>query len=232
MTKKKNDLTFAESHAKLYADMIKFEEQENIGMMDEAIKETVKDKGFVKTNLQKEAMKATLKQVGGNHYKDCKVQPIEYIVGNDLTFCLKNQRSGMGFIKEFKDFAIKGNLIDMAVGFVMGIAFGKVVSSFIKGIFMPLIGKLVSGIDFSNLKYVLTPEQTDASGKVIVAESSVKYGEFVTVCIDFLCVAFVMFLLIKGINSLKKKEAALPPPPPKPTAEQVILSEIRDLLKK
>jgi len=90
MTKKKNDLTFAESHAKLYADMIKFEEQENMGMMDEAIKETVKDKGFVKTNLQKEAMKATLKQVGGNHYKDCKVQPIEYIVGNDLTFCEGN----------------------------------------------------------------------------------------------------------------------------------------------
>jgi len=89
MTKKKNDWTFEESHAKLYADMIKFEE-ENMGMMDEAIKETVKDKGFVKTNLQKEAMKATLKQVGGNHYKDCKVQPIEYIVGNDLTFCEGN----------------------------------------------------------------------------------------------------------------------------------------------
>jgi len=90
MTKKKNNLTFEESHAKLYADMINYEEQENMGMMDEAIKETVKDKGFVKTNLQKEAMKATLKQVGGNHYKDCKVQPIEYIVGNDLTFCEGN----------------------------------------------------------------------------------------------------------------------------------------------
>ena len=90
MTKKNKDLTFAESHAKLYADMINFEEQQNMGMMDEAIKETVKEKGFVKTDLQKEAMKATLKQVGGNHYKDCKVQPIEYIVGNDLTFCEGN----------------------------------------------------------------------------------------------------------------------------------------------
>ena len=90
MTKKKNNLTFEESHAKLYADMINYEEQENMGMMDEAIKETVKDKGFKKTDLQKEAMKATLKQVGGNHYKDCKVQPIEYIVGNDLTFCEGN----------------------------------------------------------------------------------------------------------------------------------------------
>ena len=90
MTKKKNDLTFAESHAKLYADMIKFEEQENMGMMDEAIKETVKDKGFVKTDLKKEAMRATLKQVGGNHYKDCKIQPIEYITANNLTYAEGN----------------------------------------------------------------------------------------------------------------------------------------------
>ena len=90
MTKKNKDLTFAESHAKLYADMINYEEQENMGMMDEAIKETVKSKGFVKTDLQKQALKATLKQVGGNHYKDCKIQPIEYIVGNDLTFCEGN----------------------------------------------------------------------------------------------------------------------------------------------
>jgi len=90
MTKKKKNWTFEDNHAKLYADMINFEEQQNMGMMDEAIKETVQDKGFKKTDLQKEAMKATLKQVGGNHYKDCKVQPIEYIVGNDLTFCEGN----------------------------------------------------------------------------------------------------------------------------------------------
>ena len=89
MTKKKK-WTFADNHAKLYADMINFEEQQNMGMMDEAIKETVKDKGFTKTDLKKEAMKATLKQVGGSHYKDCKIQPIEYIVGNDLTFCEGN----------------------------------------------------------------------------------------------------------------------------------------------
>ena len=89
MTKKKN-WTFADNHAKLYDDMINFEEQQNMGMMDESIKETVKDKGFTKTDLKKEAMKATLKQVGGSHYKDCKIQPIEYIVGNDLTFCEGN----------------------------------------------------------------------------------------------------------------------------------------------
>jgi len=85
MTKKK-DLTYEQHFDKLYQDMINYEEQANMGMMDEAIKETIKEKGFTKTNLKKQAMKATLKQVGGNHYKDCKIQPVEYIVGNDLTF--------------------------------------------------------------------------------------------------------------------------------------------------
>jgi len=85
MTKKK-DLTYEQHFDKLYQDMINYEEQANMGMMDEAIKDTVKEKGFTKTNLKKQAMKATLKQVGGNHYKDCKIQPVEYIVGNDLTF--------------------------------------------------------------------------------------------------------------------------------------------------
>tara|TARA_Y100000004_G_scaffold189903_1_gene246212 strand:- start:316 stop:696 length:381 start_codon:yes stop_codon:yes gene_type:complete len=86
MTEKKKDWTFEDNHAKLYADMIDYEEQANMGMMDEAIKNTVKEKGFTKTDLQKEAMRATLKQVGGSHYKDCKIQPVEFIVGNDLTF--------------------------------------------------------------------------------------------------------------------------------------------------
>ena len=90
MTKKNKDLTFEESHAKLYSDMINYEEQETMGMMDEAIKKTVEETDFIKTDLKKEAMKATLKQVGGNHYKDCKIQPIEFIVGNDLTFCEGN----------------------------------------------------------------------------------------------------------------------------------------------
>tara|TARA_R100000700_G_C3131765_1_gene116712 strand:+ start:332 stop:712 length:381 start_codon:yes stop_codon:yes gene_type:complete len=90
MTKKKKEWTFEDNHAKLYADMINYEEQHNMGLMDEAIKETVKKEGFKKTDLKKQALKATLKQVGGNHYKDCKIQPIEYIVGNDLTFCEGN----------------------------------------------------------------------------------------------------------------------------------------------
>ena len=86
MTKKKNDLTFAESHAKLYTDMITFEEQENMGQMDEAIRETVKEQGFKKINLEKEAIIATDRQVGGDHYKTCKIQPVDYIVENNLTF--------------------------------------------------------------------------------------------------------------------------------------------------
>ena len=85
MTTKK-DLTYEQHFDKLYQDMINYEEQANMGMMDEAIKETIKDKGFIKTDLKKQALKATLKQVGGSHYKDCKIQPVEYIVGNDLTF--------------------------------------------------------------------------------------------------------------------------------------------------
>ena len=85
MTKKK-DLTYEQNFDRLYQDMINYEEQANMGMMDEAIKETVKNKGFTKTDLKKQALKATLKQVGGSHYKDCKIQPVEYIVGNDLTF--------------------------------------------------------------------------------------------------------------------------------------------------
>ena len=84
--KTKKDLTYEQHFDKLYQDMITYEEQANMGMMDEAIKETIKDKGFIKTNLKKQALKATLKQVGGSHYKDCKIQPVEYIVGNDLTF--------------------------------------------------------------------------------------------------------------------------------------------------
>ena len=85
MTKKK-DLTYEQNFDRLYQDMINYEEQANMGRMDEAIKETIKDKGFIKTDLKKQALKATLKQVGGSHYKDCKIQPVEYIVGNDLTF--------------------------------------------------------------------------------------------------------------------------------------------------
>ena len=138
----------------------------------------------------------------------------------------------MSMIKEFKEFAMKGNLVDMAIAFVMGAAFAKVVSGFIDGMVMPVVGKLVAGVDFASLKYILSEAQVDASGKVIAAEASIKYGEFITIMIDFILVAVVMFMIIKAINKMKKKQAEILVTPPEPTEDQVLLREIRDLLKK
>lgn len=138
----------------------------------------------------------------------------------------------MSFIKEFKEFAMKGNLIDMAIAFVMGGAFGKLVSSFIDGMVMPIVGKITAGVDFKSLKYVLSEEQKDAAGKVIAAEAAIKYGEFITVMIDFLLVALFMFMLIKMMNRLKKKEDPKPEEAPELTPDQKLLTEIRDLLQK
>ncbi len=132
--------------------------------------------------------------------------------------------------KEFKDFAMKGNLIDMAVAFVMGGAFGKVVSAFTDGIVAPLIGQLAGGVDFNAMKWVLTPAVVGADGKETAAEVAVMYGSFITNIIDFLIVALVMFMIIKGMNKMKKAEEAGPPPPP--PADIVLLEQIRDLLKK
>lgn len=137
----------------------------------------------------------------------------------------------MGIVKEFKEFAMKGNLVEMAVAFVMGAAFSKLVSSFIDGMIMPFIGKITAGVDFKSLKYVMSAEQKDSAGKIISAEASIKYGEFITVFIDFVLVAFVMFLVVKAINKAKKKQASEPQPEPLPSEEQKLLSEIRDLLK-
>jgi large conductance mechanosensitive channel len=141
-------------------------------------------------------------------------------------------------LKEFKEFALKGNLIDIAVGLVMATAFGKVVSSFVDGMFMPLVGKIVSGVDFTKMQYVLQDgiaEVKDAEGKVItpaVAEVAIKYGAFFTTILDFVIVAFVMFMIIKAMNASKNKEAQAPAAPPAPTKEETLLTEIRDLLKK
>ncbi|MFD2551455.1 large-conductance mechanosensitive channel protein MscL [Bizionia sediminis] len=132
-------------------------------------------------------------------------------------------------LKEFKTFAMKGNLVDIAVAFVMGAAFNKVVSSLTGGIVSPLIG-LIFKSDFKDLKYVITPETVTETGEKI-DEVAVLYGEFLTNVIDFIIVAFVMFLLIKGINALKKKEKPAPAAPKGPTDIE-LLQEIRDLLKK
>jgi large conductance mechanosensitive channel len=130
--------------------------------------------------------------------------------------------------KEFKEFAMKGNLIDMAIGLVMGAAFGKVATAFTEGMIMPIVGKLVGGVDFKNLKYVMQDAVT-ANGKETVPEVAIKYGEFINQCVDFLIVAFVMFMVIKAINAMRKDTAMVAPPP---TPQEELLAEIRDLLKK
>ncbi|MEX0314231.1 MAG: large-conductance mechanosensitive channel protein MscL [Allomuricauda sp.] len=135
----------------------------------------------------------------------------------------------MGFLKEFKDFAMKGNLVDIAVGFVMGAAFNKVVASFTGGIVSPLIGLLFNA-DFKDLKYTLKEGTVNDAGEK-VGEVVVMYGEFLTNVIDFIIVAFVMFLIVKGVNKMKKKEEPAPEAPKGPTQEE-LLAEIRDLLKK
>ncbi len=140
----------------------------------------------------------------------------------------------MGFLKEFKDFAMKGNLVDIAVAFVMGGAFGKVVTSFTEGIVAPLIG-MIGGADLSKNVFVLkkaVAEVKDASGAVLTegaAEVAIKWGDFVTAVINFVIVAFVMFLVIKAINSMKKKQEEAPAGP---SSTDALLMEIRDALKK
>jgi large conductance mechanosensitive channel len=137
----------------------------------------------------------------------------------------------MGFISEFKDFAMKGNLIDFAVGVVMGGAFGAVTSSFVDDVFSPPIGLLVGGIDFQGL--VLTLKDAVMEGdKVVSPAVTLNVGKFINALIKFVIVAFAMFLVVKGMNSLKKKEEAAPAAPPEPSAQEKLLAEIRDLLKR
>ena len=128
-------------------------------------------------------------------------------------------------LKEFKEFALKGNVIDLAVGVIIGGAFGKIVSSLVNDILMPVIGVILGGVSFTDLKYVITPASGD------IAEVAILYGSFIQAIIDFLIIAFSIFLFIKLLASRKKKEAEVPPAPPAPAPEVVLLEEIRDLLK-
>jgi len=134
----------------------------------------------------------------------------------------------MAIIKEFKEFAMRGNVVDLAVGVIIGAAFGKIVTSLVNDIIMPPIGYLLGGIDFSNKKITLV--EADAAKKV--AEVAIRYGSFINSIIDFVIVAFCIFLVIKGINSMKKKEEEAPAAAPAPSNEEVLLTEIRDLLAK
>ena len=134
----------------------------------------------------------------------------------------------MGMVSEFKEFAMKGNLVDMAVGFVMGSAFGTVVKSFIDDVFMPLISPVMGGIDVGDLSFTMSPAVME-NGEIVKEAAVVAYGQFINALISFVIVAFVMFMIIKGMNKAKKKEEAAPSAPP---AQEVLLAEIRDLLKK
>jgi len=141
----------------------------------------------------------------------------------------------MSMMKEFRDFAMKGNVIDLAVGIIIGAAFGKIVSSVVNDVIMPPIGLLVGGINFTDIKITMKDAIADpATGKIIKDAVTLKIGNFIQTLVDFTIVAFSVFLMVKGLNTLsKKKEAeAAPPPPPPATKDQELLTEIRDLLKK
>ncbi len=131
----------------------------------------------------------------------------------------------MSIVQEFKEFAVKGNAVDMAVGIIIGAAFGKIVSSVVGDVVMPPIGLLLGGMDFSALALTLRAATAEAPAVVI------SYGRFIQTAVDFVIVAFAIFMLVKGINTLKKKEVAAPATPAEPSPEQILLTEIRDLLK-
>ncbi|WP_030129479.1 large-conductance mechanosensitive channel protein MscL [Pseudomonas sp. QTF5] len=131
----------------------------------------------------------------------------------------------MGVISEFKAFAVKGNVVDMAVGIIIGAAFGKIVSSFVGDVVMPPIGLLIGGVDFSDLAVTLK------AGNGEVPAVMLAYGKFIQSLIDFVIIAFAIFIAVKAINRLKREEAVAPTLPPVPTKEEELLSEIRDLLK-
>lgn len=132
----------------------------------------------------------------------------------------------MGMLQEFKAFAMRGNVVDMAVGIIVGGAFGKIVSSFVADVIMPPIGLLLGGVDFSDLTLTLKK----AVGET--AAVTLNYGKFIQTVIDFLIIAFAIFMAIKAMNALKRKQEEAPAPPPEPSKQEVLLTEIRDLLKR
>jgi len=125
----------------------------------------------------------------------------------------------MSIVKEFKEFALKGNVMDLAIGVIIGGAFGKIITSLVDNILMPIIGILLKGVDFKALM-------------VKIGDAEIKYGMFISSVLDFIIIAFVLFLIIKAMNNMRKKEAAVPAAPPAPSNEEKLLMEIRDLLRK
>ena len=140
----------------------------------------------------------------------------------------------MSMIKEFKEFAMRGNVVDLAVGVVIGAAFGKIVTSMVNDVLMPPIGKAMGGVNFSDLFINLDPSKGSFASLKAAKDAGaavIAYGAFINNVIDFIIVAFCIFLVVKGMNAMKKKPAPAPPAPPAPTREEVLLTEIRDILK-
>ena len=135
----------------------------------------------------------------------------------------------MSLIKEFKDFAMRGNVVDMAVGVIIGAAFGKIVSSLVNDIIMPLVGVVTGGMDFTDLKWVIQKGITEGE-TVIQPEVTMNYGAWIQTVVDFLIVAFCIFVMIKFMNQLRKKKEEAPAPTPEPTKEEQLLTEKRDIL--
>lgn len=141
----------------------------------------------------------------------------------------------MGFVKEFKEFAVKGNAIDLAVGVIIGAAFGKIVTSVVEDLVMPVVSKIIGQPDFTKLWVDLNEKAASglslADAKKVPGSDIFAYGNFITVAINFLLIAIVIFMMVKGINKLKKKQAEAPAAAPAPTTEEVLLTEIRDALR-
>ncbi len=133
-------------------------------------------------------------------------------------------------LKEFKTFISKGNVLEMAVGLIMAVYFGAIIKSLVNDVIMPPIGKLLGGIDFSQLKVIIQEASVNASGEEMV-EVAINYGNFINTIITFIIVAFAIFMVVKGYNNMKKKEEEKPAAPPEPSKEELLLIEIRDLLK-
>lgn len=135
-------------------------------------------------------------------------------------------------LKEFKEFAMKGNVVDLAVGVVIGAAFGKIVNSLVSDVIMPPIGWLLGGVNFTDIKIKLSEATLDAAGKVTAEGVNINIGSFIQAVFDFLIIAAAIFMIVRAMNKMKKEEAAAPAAAPAPSNEEVLLTQIRDLLKK
>jgi len=138
----------------------------------------------------------------------------------------------MSLVKEFKEFISRGNVVDLAVGVIIGGAFGAIINSLVKDVVMPPISYIMSGVDVSSWKFVIAPAVMDATGKVTKPEVDLTYGNFIQATLNFLIIAAVIFIAVKAINSFKRKEAEKPAAPPEPTTQEKLLMDIRDLLAK